>query len=140
MLCGDLPRDNICVIIFQIGAEMTDWIIINYRDPRGRMPVEEYLDALQIRDRARVLREIELLEEYGPFLRMPHARHLHGKLWELRIDTRPSSYRVLYAAVVERKFVLLHIFAKKSEKTPASEIEIAEHRLADYLARSAPNE
>jgi phage-related protein len=119
---------------------MTDWIIINYRDPRGRVPVEEYLDSLPIRDRARVLREIELLEEYGPSLRMPHARHLHGKLWELRIDTRPSSYRVLYAAAVERKFVLLHLFTKKSEKTPASEIEIAERRLADYLARSALNE
>jgi len=119
---------------------MADWILVSYRDPRGRVPIDEYLDTLQIRDRARVLREIELLEEYGPSLRMPHARHLRGKLWELRIDTRPNSYRVLYAAIVGRKFVLLHIFAKKGEKTPESEIEMAERRLADYLARSAQNE
>jgi len=115
---------------------MSDWILVSYRDARGRVPIDEYLDTLQIRDRARVLREIELLEEYGPNLRMPHARHLRGKLWELRIDTRPNSYRVLYAAVAGRKFVLLHSFAKKSERTLEREIDIAEHRLVDYLARS----
>ena len=119
---------------------MADWILVSCRDSRGRVPIDEYLDTLQIRDRARVLREIELLEEYGPNLRMPHAKHLRGKLWELRIDMRPNSYRVLYAGIVGRKFVLLHIFAKEGEKTSESEIEMAERRLADYLARSAQNE
>ena len=103
---------------------------------RDNIRVEEYLDTLQIRDRARVLREIELLEAYGPNLRMPHAGHLRGKLWELRIDSRPNSYWVLYAAAAGRKFVLLHCYAKKSERTPESEIEMAERHLADYLARS----
>ena len=119
---------------------MTDWSVVSYRDSRGRVPIEDYLDTLQIRDRARVLREIELLEEYGLSLRMPHARHLRGKLWELRIDTRPNSFRVLYAAIVGHKFVLLHIFAKKGEKTPESEMAMAERRLADYLARSIEDE
>lgn len=119
---------------------MANWLVVSYRDSRGRVPVDEYLDTLQVRDRARVLREIELLEDYGPALRMPHARHLRGKLWELRIDTRPNSYRVLYAGIMGRKFVLLHIFAKKSEKTPESDMEIAERRLADYLARSEQGE
>jgi len=44
---------------------MAGWSVVNYRDSRGRVPIEDYLDTLQIRDRARVLREIELLEEYG---------------------------------------------------------------------------
>jgi len=115
---------------------MADWILVSYRDARGRVPIDEYLDTLQIRDRAHVLRKIELLEEYGPNLRMPHARHLRGKVWELRIDMRPNSYQVLYAAAAGRKFVLLHCYAKKSERTPESEMETVERRLADYLARS----
>jgi len=36
--------------------------------------------------------------------------------------------------------VLLHIFAKKGEKTPESEMAMAERRLADYLARSIEDE
>jgi phage-related protein len=119
---------------------MANWLVVSYRDIRGRVPVDDYLDSLQVRDRARILREIELLEDYGADLRMPHARHLRGKLWELRIDTRPNSYRVLYAGVVGRKFVLLHIFAKKGENTPESDMAIAERRLADYVERSGPDE
>ena len=74
--------------------------------------------------------------EYGT-LSLPHARHLEGKLWELRIDGRPNSYRVVYAAVPDHKFLLLHAFAKKSQRTPPQEIAAARRRLSDYLERKA---
>jgi phage-related protein len=119
---------------------MAEWAVVSYRDARGRIPVDDYLDTLQVKDRARVLRTIGLLEEYGPTLRMPHARHLRGKVWELRVDARPSSYRVLYAAVPGGQFVLLHVFAKRGEKTPGGEMEMAERRLADFLARSGTHD
>lgn len=64
---------------------------------------------------------------------MPYARHLRGKVWELRVKAAGNAYRLLYAAVVGRRFVLLHGFSKKTDKTPAREIETAERRLADYL-------
>jgi phage-related protein len=115
---------------------MPNWIVEFYRDARGDAPVTHFLDTLQLKDRARVSRTILLLEDYGPALKMPHVRHLQGKVWELRIDGRPNSYRVLYAAVPGRKFVLLHIFAKKTEKTPERELTTAINRLADYLEES----
>jgi len=108
------------------------WIVEVYRDVRGRVPILEYLDNLQLKDRARVVRVVELLEDYGPALRMPHARHLQGKLWELRVDGRPNSFRILYATISNRRFILLHIFAKKSDKTPPREIAIATRRLAAF--------
>jgi phage-related protein len=111
---------------------MPQWVIELYRDRHGHEPVTEYLDTLTLKDRARVARMVGLLEENGPALKMPHARHLRGKLWELRMDGRPNSYRVAYAAVPGRKFVLLHAFAKKSEQTPEREITTAEKRLTDY--------
>jgi phage-related protein len=114
---------------------MADWTVENYQDQHGRIPVDDYLSGLQPKDYARLLRAIELLVDYGPNLKMPHARHLQGKLWELRVDGRPNSYRVLYAAVPGRKFLLLHVFAKKSDKTPIREIETAQRRLADYSER-----
>ena len=115
---------------------MANWTVEYYKDRRERVPVTEYLDALQLNDRARVLRFIDLLEDYGPVLKMPHAGHVQGKLWELRIDGRPNSYRVLYAGVPGRKFMLLHAFAKKGQKTPPQEIDTAQRRLTDYLERT----
>jgi len=111
------------------------WTVESYHDKRGQSPTDEFLRSLQVKDRARVSRAILLLEDYGPALRMPHARHLEGKVWELRIDGRPNSYRVLYAGVPGRKFVLLHAFAKKTDKTPKQDVETAQRRLTDYLER-----
>lgn len=116
---------------------MPDWAVDKYRDAQGRMPVDDYLNSLPPKDHARVLRAIDLLVDYGPMLKMPHAEHLGGKLWELRIDGRPNSYRVLYAGVPGRKFLLLHAFAKKGRKTPRAEIDTARRRLDDYLESEA---
>lgn len=117
---------------------MTNWVIQNYRDMHGGVPVNDTLKGLSSNDYARVLRAINLLVDYGPALKMPHAQHLEGKIWELRIDGRPNSYRVLYAAVPGRKFILLHVFAKKSQKTPPREIDTARWRLRDYMERTTP--
>ncbi|HLB49662.1 MAG TPA: type II toxin-antitoxin system RelE/ParE family toxin [Anaerolineales bacterium] len=117
---------------------MAKWGVENYLGARGHVPVNDFLDSLPLKDRARVSRTVALLEDYGPGLKMPHARRLQGKVWELRIDGRPNSYRVLYAAAPGRKFVLLHVFAKKTGKTPRREIETAERRLTDYLQERAP--
>jgi phage-related protein len=108
------------------------WIIESYEDKDGRAPVDDAFDELSVTDRARIQRVIDLLMDYGLTLKMPHAGHLQGKLWELRMDGRPNSYRVIYAAVPVRKFLLLHLFAKKSQKTPQKEIDTASRRLADY--------
>lgn len=115
---------------------MAHWRVEYYKDRHERVPVTEYLDTLQLNDRARVLRFVALLEDYGPALKMPHAGHVRGKLWELRIDGRPNSYRVMYAGVPGRKFMLLHAFAKKGQKAPRAEIETAQRRLDDYSERS----
>lgn len=74
---------------------MPNWTVEGYLDARGRNLIQEYTVGLPPRDQARITRAIDLLADYGPLLRMPHARHLQGKVWELRIDGRPNSFRVL---------------------------------------------
>ena len=59
-------------------------------------------------------------------------KHLEDEIWELR----PSGDRVLFAAVVNNKFILLHSFRKKSQRTPRSEIIQAKRELNDYFERS----
>jgi len=46
-----------------------------------------------------------------------------------------QQHRTLYFAATGRRFVLLHAFTKKTQKTPPGEIDIAERRLADFEER-----
>ncbi len=112
------------------------WAIEFYQDARQRRPVKEWLDELDAKDRARVLRTANLLAEHGTQLGMPYSRHVRGKIWELRISAGRRDYRVLYFAWVDRRFVLLHAFAKQTAKTPTTDLDIADRRLADHQSRS----
>ncbi len=116
------------------------WKVLFYQDIRGRIPADEWIRKLDQSEQARIFRTIELLATYGVQLTMPYARHLRGKLWELRIAAGRKDFRVLYAAIMGRKFILLHAFSKATGKTPAKELEIAERRLADYLLRTGEEE
>jgi phage-related protein len=69
------------------------------------------------------------LREFGVSLGMPHAKHISGKLWELR----PAANRFFYFAYVGRRFVILHAYRKQSQKTPPQELALAERRLAEVL-------
>ena len=109
---------------------MTDWEIEFYRDARGHSPITEFLDALEKTERARCARALALLREFGPLLGMPHARPVEG-FWELRAGAN----RMFYFALVGRRFVILHAYRKKSQKTPRREIETARRRLTDYRER-----
>ncbi|MDP3298104.1 MAG: type II toxin-antitoxin system RelE/ParE family toxin [Thermodesulfovibrionia bacterium] len=57
------------------------------------------------------------------------------KLFEIRIKDKTNIHRILYFTFTGRKFVLLHGFTKKTEKTPRGEIETALKRMNDYLSR-----
>lgn len=50
----------------------------------------------------------------------------HKKLYEIRIKEKSGISRILYFAHAGRKFILLHGFIKKTDKTPVKEIQIAE--------------
>ena len=74
---------------------------------------------------------IELLKNQGAILPEKIAKHLRGEVWELR----PGNNRVLYFYFEQNTCVLLHMFRKKTQKTPKAEIEKAEREVADYKAR-----
>ena len=110
-----------------------EWIVDYYRDAKGNEPVKEFLNSLSLPAKAKMMRLIELLTERGVLLKEPYARHIKGKLRELRIKDSHGAVRVLYFTYTGRRFILLHGFIKKTEKTPDREIKIAEKRMGDYI-------
>jgi phage-related protein len=82
--------------------------------------VEELLESLPAAELAKVLRVIDLLEEFGPNLAMPHSRHMSGGLLELRIRGK-REIRIFYC-FKDTKAYLLHGVIKKSQKTLSRDI------------------
>ena len=56
-------------------------------------------------------------------------------LWEVRAEFGGDAFRLLGCWDAGRLVVLTNGFAKKTQKTPAREIELAEQRRRDYLNR-----
>ena len=57
---------------------------------------------------------------------------IEDDIWELR----PMRDRILFAYWKDNKFLLLHHFVKKTQKTPQREIDQAKRNMADFLERS----
>lgn len=69
---------------------------------------------------------LEMMEQIGPHqMHEPHVKHLHDKLWELRLRGRDGIARALYVTARGRRIVILHAFAKKTQKTPPQAIRLA---------------
>ena len=113
--------------------------VILYEDEKGKNPVLEFLTELATtngkdsRVRLKKVQDyINILQAYGNTVGAPVMKHLDGEIWELR----PLRDRVLFAGVVGSRYVLLHQFVKKTQKTPKREIEQARRELEDFKKRS----
>ncbi len=94
--------------------------------------VDAELDALPADQIARFLRIGELISSLGlERVREPYVRHLEGPLWEIRVKGRDGISRALYVVAKPMRVVVVRIFAKKTQKTPRREIEIALERAKD---------
>jgi phage-related protein len=63
----------------------------------------------------------------------PHVKHLDGRLWEIRMQSRDGISRAIYVTASGRRVVVVRVFMKKAEKTPQRELEIARQRAKDVI-------
>lgn len=112
------------------------WNIIYYKSSQqATSPVYDFINNLDSKAKSKVFNTINLLEEYGVRLGLPHGKKLIGtELWELRM-LGAENIRILYIATQGKTFLLLHGFLKKKQKTDKKEIKIALDRLKEYKAR-----
>ena len=106
-----------------------------YDKPDGTEPVKDFLLSLDKKMRAKMLKEIALLEENGPALREPYSKPLGDSIFELRAKVGSDITRVLYFFFVGQKIVLTNGFVKKSDKTPPGEKNKAKQYRKEYLSR-----
>ena len=98
-----------------------------FRTASGREPVREWIRSLSAEER-RIIGEDLKTVQFGWPLGMPLVRKMDAGLWELRVRL-PNHIARLFFTCAGSRLVLLHGFIKKSQKTPAEELELAKSRL-----------
>jgi len=109
---------------FAEASLMSEWVV-EFLDES----VEALLDALPEDIQASFLRIAELIRSKGlEQVREPYVKHLDGPIWEMRLKGRGGIARAAYVTAIGKRVVAVHVFGKKTEKTPRREIEIALRR------------
>ncbi len=115
--------------------------IIFYEDKNGYS--ELYDELMKLTNKAitdkntriqlkQIILYIELLKKQGTKLSSNITKHLIDGIWELR----PGNNRILYFYFENNNYILLHMFRKKTNKTPKAEIKKAINECKDYKSRN----
>ena len=112
-----------------------------YYDKSEKSQIVDFLDELQAKsktskadriNREKILAYIGALARFGTRIGKPYVKHIDGEIWELR----PLGHRIFFFYWKDNKFVLLHHFIKKTQKTPPKEIAKAKSNLKDFMERN----
>ncbi len=108
------------------------WKVDFYEDGDGNAPVEEFLESLPDKQKAKLIALLKILEQQGPDLPFPYSSGVEGKIRELRTQFGKTNLRVLYFADKNRAFILLHGVVKDTAKLEKSDIAKARERMEDH--------
>lgn len=98
-----------------------------YASPGGNEPVREWLKATPAQDRKTIGLDIATVE-YGWPVGMPLCRSLGNGLWEVRSGIGDGKIARVIFCTAGSRMVLLHGFVKKTQKTPARDLQLALNR------------
>ena len=113
--------------------------IVFYQKENGEQPILEFINKLDKKIKAKVFKDIELLENVGYMLREPYSKLLTDGIFELRTRAGKNQVRILYFFYYKKKIVFTNGFVKKSNKTPINEIILAKKYMDDYKRKEQNN-
>ena len=76
---------------------------------------------------------MDMLEIFGEKIGLPYSKHISHNLYELRVRGK-QEVRIFYC-FYNQGAVLVHVFVKKSQKTPQQEINTAISRIKVLTGR-----
>jgi len=111
-------------------------IIEFYRTQTGVSPVEEFLDSLNDKQTAKITWVLRIIRDYERVSKEYFKKLVStDDIWEVRIKLGKDIFRILCFFDDGKIIILTNGFVKKSQKTPSSEIRLAENRKRDYQER-----
>lgn len=95
---------------------MQKFEVIFYEKENGDCPVEEFLNSLDVKMRAKLVGLLELLEEKGNQLREPYSKLIDDGIFEIRCKVGNNITRLLYFFYYKGKIILTNGFVKKRKR------------------------
>ena len=95
-----------------------------YQTEAGNEPVREWLKQFNLLERKIVGTDIKTVE-YGWTIGMPNCRYMGKGLYEVRSNLPGGKIDRVFFCIFENHMILLHGFIKKTQKTPAKELDLA---------------
>jgi phage-related protein len=114
-------------------TRLTEIPAVFYRTVGGTEPVLDWLRGLPAEDRRAIGTDLATVQ-FGWPIGMPLCRPLGDGLWEVR--SRLPSRRIarLLFFVHEGRIGVVHGFIKKTQKTPADDLDLARKRMKEMKA------
>ena len=114
-------------------ARLTEIPVVFYRTSGGTEPVIDWLRSLPAEDRRAIGTDLATVQ-FGWPIGMPLCRSLGGGLWEVRsaLPSRRIARLVFFAH--EGRIGVVHGFIKKTQKTPAADLDLARRRMKEMSA------
>ncbi|MEO9943928.1 type II toxin-antitoxin system RelE/ParE family toxin [Paraglaciecola sp.] len=107
-----------------------------YTTQEGKTPVVEFLDSLTAKQAQKITWVLQLVEELDVIPTTYLKKLVNTQdIWEVRAQVGNNIFRLLGFFDGDNLVVLNHCFQKKTQKTPAKDIKLAEQRRRDYLQR-----
>jgi phage-related protein len=106
--------------------------VIFYRTAAGAEPVRDWLRSLSAEDRRIIGTDLATVQVGWP-IGMPLCRSLGSGMWELRSKLTGNRIARLVFFVAAGRIGIVHGFIKKTQKTPPSEIVLAQRRMNEMI-------
>lgn len=114
-------------------TRLTEIPVVFYRTAGGTEPVIDWLRSLPAEDKRAIGTDLSTVQ-FGWPIGMPLCRPLGGGLWEVR-STLPSRRIARLIFFVHRDRIgVVHGFIKKTQKTPADDLDLARRRMKEMQA------
>lgn len=111
-------------------ARLAEIPVVFYRTSGGAEPVLDWLRGLPVEDRRAIGTDLATVQ-FGWPIGMPLCRSLGNGLWEVRSSLPSRRIARLLFFVEGERIGVVHGFIKKTQKTPAGELELAKRRMKE---------
>jgi len=105
-----------------------------YKTASGNCPVQKFIDSLSPKQKKKTFYVFGRVEEEE---RVPINlfEPLINNIWKINVSLDRNEFRFLGFREENNSLILTNGFAKKTQKVPLQEIELAKKRRQDYLKR-----
>ena len=84
------------------------WKVNFFKTTRGEQPVREFIKKQEKPLQTKIAQSLQLLIDYGPYIKPPYNKKIQDKLYELRISGKVA-IRIFYT-FVNSEYYILHAF------------------------------